>query len=747
MNEQRKRGKGLAAEMEELRHEVVALRTAVAERDRAAQELRRQFEERAMELNCLLGISRVAERDEMPLDELLMGIVTLLPPAWQYPEITCARIILEGREFRTANFEESPWRQIRDITVGGIRRGSLEVVYLRDRPERDEGPFLKEEASLIDAVAERVGRIVERRRAEEALRRTHQELEMKVRLRTADLEQANEHLRIEIGEHRRTEAAFRKVHRALKVLSQCNNALVHAGEESELLHEICRIIAEAGEYRLAWVGFAEESEEKAVRPVAQAGYEHGYLEGLNITWSDTERGRGPTGTAIRTATPCIAKDIVNEPCFSPWRAEALKRGYASSIALPLVADDRVLGALNIYAAEPDAFDEEESRLLMELANNLAFGIVALRTRVERKKTEEELRRSEARYRAIVEDQTELICRHLPDGTLTFVNEAFCRYFGKGRDEWVGRSFLSSVVAEDRTQLHEELRHLTRENPVATAEQRMEGPGGAIRWQLWTHRMILDPHGRHFEFQSVGRDITESKAMQEALGKSAEKIKFFAYSITHDLKSPAVGIYGMTKLLYKHCRDSLDERGKEYCDKILKASEHVASLIDKINTYIVAKETPLNFEKVNISEIVNLVKDEFSPQFVVRQIAWEQPTIPTEIVADRLSMVRVFRNFIDNALKYGGDDLSEIRIEYEEREDCHIFSVSDDGAGVRDGDYEGIFGLFRRDESARAVEGAGLGLAIVKEIAERHKGRVWAEPGELRGTTFRIAIAKNLEQQL
>ena len=743
MNEQEKRRRRERADIEALRHEVAALRIAAADRDRAAEELRRQFEERTMELNCLLGISRLAERDETSLEELLMGIVTLLPPAWQYPEITCARIIIEGREFRTANFEESPWRQIRDITVGGIRRGSLEVVHLRERPEREEGPFLKEEANLIDAVAERVGRIVERRRAEEALRRAHQELEIKVRLRTGELERANEQLRIEIAEHQRTEAALRKVHRALKVLSQCNNAFVHAGEESVLLHEICRIIVEAGEYRLAWVGFAEEGEEKAVRPVAQAGYESGYLEELNITWADTERGRGPTGTAIRTGTLCIARDIVNDPYFSPWRKEALKRGYASSIALPLIGDDRGFGALNIYAAEPDAFDQEESRLLMELANNLAFGIVALRTRVGREKTEEELRRSEARYRAIVEDQTELICRHLPDTTLTFANDAYCRYFGKGREEWFGRSFLSSVAAADRMRVHDEMRNLSRENPVATVEHRVEGPGGGSRWQLWTHRMILDPQGRHIEFQSVGRDITERKAMEEALAKSAEKIKLFAYSITHDLKSPAVGIYGMTKLLCKHYRDSLDERGKEYCDKILRASEHVASLVDKINTYIVAKEAPLNLERVNMSEIIRLVGDEFSPQFVVRQIAWFQPTIPVEIVADRLSLVRVFRNFVDNSLKYGGDELSEIRIDYEESEDCHIFSVSDDGAGVSGGDYVGIFALFQRNESARAVEGAGLGLAIVKEIAERHNGRVWAEPGKLRGTTFRIAIAKHL----
>lgn len=743
MNDQEKRGKGLYAEGEALREELARLRTLAAEREGVAQELRKHLEERSKELDCLLGISRLVERNEVSVEELLLGVVDLLPPAWQYPEITCARIILEGREFRTADYQETIWKQSRDITLGRIRRGAVEVVYLEERPERDEGPFLKREGGLLGAVAERLGRIIERKRAEEALRRAHQDLEVKVRVRTAEMEQANEQLRVEIAEHKQTEAAFRKTYRALKVLSQCSNVLVHASDESGLLNEICRVTVETGDYRLAWVGFAEEDVEKSVRPAAQAGYEHGYLDGLNITWSDTERGRGPTGTAIRTGTLCIAKDIVNDPSFEPWRAEALKRGYASSIALPLIAAHRVLGALNIYAAEPDAFDAEESRLLMELASNLAFGIVALRNRAERERAEEALRRSEARYRAIVEDQTELICRHLPDGELTFANEAYCRYFRKVREELVGQSFLSSVVAEDRKRLREELHRLTQENPVVSVEQRVEGPGSEIRWQLWTHRIIHDAQGRHLEFQSVGRDITERKTMEEALAKSAEKIKFFAYSISHDLKSPAVGIYGMTKLLHKHCRDTLDERGKEYCDKILRASEHVASLIDKINTYIVAKEAPLNFERVNISEIIQLVRDDFSPQLVVRQIAWFQPTIPVEIVADRLSMVRVFRNFVDNALKYGGDELSAIKIEYDEADDRHIFSVCDDGVGVKDGDYERIFAPFQRDESARAVEGAGLGLAIVREIAERHKGSVWAEPGKLRGTTFRIAVAKNL----
>jgi light-regulated signal transduction histidine kinase (bacteriophytochrome) len=114
-----------------------------------------------------------------------------------------------------------------------------------------------------------------------------------------------------------------------------------------------------------------------------------------------------------------------------------------------------------------------------------------------------------------------------------------------------------------------------------------------------------------------------------------------------------------------------------------------------------------------------------------------------IKADRLSMLRVFRNFVDNSLKYGGDALSEIRIGYEESDEFHTFSVRDDGAGISGGDYEKIFGLFRREETSKTIEGAGLGLAIVRELAERHRGRVWAEPGRQKGTTFYMSVSKNL----
>ncbi len=141
-------------------------------RKRTEEALRKSMHElgeRGKELNCLYAISSLVEKRDISLEEILQGTVQLIPPAWQYPEITCARIMLEGQEFRTSNFDETIWKQASDIIVHGKPSGILEVCCLEKRPESNEGPFLKEEGSLINAIAERLGRIIERRQGEEAL--------------------------------------------------------------------------------------------------------------------------------------------------------------------------------------------------------------------------------------------------------------------------------------------------------------------------------------------------------------------------------------------------------------------------------------------------------------------------------------------------------------------------------------------------------------------------------------------------
>ncbi|MDD2924862.1 EAL domain-containing protein [Rhodoferax sp.] len=192
------------------------------------------------------------------------------------------------------------------------------------------------------------------------------------------------------GELRQSEAAQRKLNRALRLISECNMALVHAQEEHKLLAEICRLCVESGGYLMAWVGYAEHDAARTVRPIAQSGYENGYLDGIDVVWSDTERGRGPTGTAIRTGLPTVNQNVLSNPAMVPWREAAIQRGYQSSVALPLIFDAQVLGAITMYARAADAFDPEEVQLLNELSKDLAFGIMTLRTRAEHAEAKERL---------------------------------------------------------------------------------------------------------------------------------------------------------------------------------------------------------------------------------------------------------------------------------------------------------------------------------------------------------------------
>jgi diguanylate cyclase (GGDEF)-like protein len=178
----------------------------------------------------------------------------------------------------------------------------------------------------------------------------------------------------------------------LRTLSGCNRALLRAENEATLLQDICRVIVERAGYRLAWVGRAERDPAKTVTPVAHAGLEQAYVDSLNISWADNQRGHGPSGTAIRTGQPSLARNLLTDPNTAPWREGAIQHGIASVLSLPLRVEGTIFGALGIGAPEPDAFGPQEMELLSEAADDLAFGIETLRSKARRAQAEQEVQR-------------------------------------------------------------------------------------------------------------------------------------------------------------------------------------------------------------------------------------------------------------------------------------------------------------------------------------------------------------------
>ncbi|MEW6214337.1 MAG: GAF domain-containing protein, partial [Nitrospirota bacterium] len=332
---------------------------------------------------------------------------------------------------------------------------------------------------------------------------------------------------------RDSEKTLRKINRTLKMIFTSNEVLIRANEESALLQDICRTVVEVGGYRLAWIGFTEQDEKKSVRPVAYQGFEEGYLERLNITWEDTERGRGPTGTAIRTGKPAICRNMLTDPKFAPWRAEAVRRGYASSIALPLVANGRTFGTLNIYAEEPDAFDAEEVNLLMVLADGLAYGIMVLRIRKERERAEEFIKN-------ILESIDEGLVVIDPEYRIIAANKSYCNQVRMSVEAIIGRRCyeISHHIDKPCYEKGEEcaVKHTFetgKHHTVIHTHYDMEGNPLYMENKSYP---IRDLSGNVISAIETIIDVTESVKLKKDMGKRVKELEeFYNMAIGRELK--------------------------------------------------------------------------------------------------------------------------------------------------------------------------------------------------------------------
>ena len=217
----------------------------------------------------------------------------------------------------------------------------------------------------------------------------------------------------DITARKRAENEQRRLTRALRLLSDCNRVLIRATDEGQLLEDCCRLVVDSdARLLMGWIGIPEQDAECTIRPIARAGNDDGYLDVVSISWDDRRPdGRGPGGTAIRTATTQVRRDIDNDPRMLPWRAAALERGYRACIALPIVTDGGVLGVLLLYSSDSHAFGADEAALLEELAGNMAYGVQALRGRKELERHQQLLEyRVQERTREIAELNAELKVR-------------------------------------------------------------------------------------------------------------------------------------------------------------------------------------------------------------------------------------------------------------------------------------------------------------------------------------------------
>ena len=378
----------------------------------------------------------------------------------------------------------------------------------------------------------------------------------------------------------------------------------------------------------------------------------------------------------------------------------------------------------------------------------AIGVIVDIT--ERKEAEDALRASEARYRGVVEDQTELICRFLPDTTLTFVNDAYCRYFGVQRDEILGHKFLMLMPEEARETVLPNLQPLlNHEKSIMVHERPIKTEHGELCWQQWSDRAICDDNGQVVELQSVGRDITERKQwemeLQEAkeAAEAANRAKStFLANMSHELRTPLNGILGYTQILNRD--NTLSEKHKEGIDIIERSGHYLLTLINdildlskieagKIELY----PSDFNFNQFiqSITEIFQMRADQKGVTFIYQQLS----SLPVGICADEKRLRQIIINLLGNAIKftqqgrvvlkvgydgYSPDSDTQTLSKQEEKWDKIRFQVEDTGIGIAEEELDKIFSPFQQvgDPDYRA-EGTGLGLSITQKLVEMMGGEL------------------------
>jgi PAS domain S-box-containing protein len=337
------------------------------------------------------------------------------------------------------------------------------------------------------------------------------------------------------------------------------------------------------------------------------------------------------------------------------------------------------------------------------------------------KSQRDLHESEDRYRHIVEDQTEFISRFLPGGEHIFVNDAYCRYFGKSREEIVGHRFVPAIPGEDRPVLAAHFRAITPENPVHTIEHRIIMPDGEVRWQQWSDRAIFNGSGKVREYQSVGRDITDRKRTELALSEANKKLNLLTSITRHDILNQLTGLQGCLELIEAKSTDPV-------ITMLVQRATRAGKVIDGQIVFTrqyenIGVKNPVWLE---VSEVVKRV----SQAGGFRMVRIDPSLEGLEIFTDPLLKL-VFYNLFENAVVHGGT-ITKIEVGGIVTGDGTDIVVADDGKGILPSEKERIF-------EKGVGSHTGLGLYLVREILSITRMTI-SETGESgRGARFVIHV--------
>ncbi|MBO8128873.1 MAG: diguanylate cyclase [Peptococcaceae bacterium] len=322
----------------------------------------------------------------------------------------------------------------------------------------------------------------------------------------------------DITERKKNEQRILYLEGIQRCILEVLRTIVIEKNRKKLLDKVCETLTQSRGYIFAWIGTIEENTRRVI-PAAWSGQENSYLETVTITWDETETSQGPTGRAIKTQKPAVVRNTAEDPSYEPWRSKAQKRGFASSAAVPLIYENRILGVLNIYSAHLDAFHEEEIELLEILAKSLAYGLHSLDTEEKRREIARALKCSEKHYRTLVQTLGEGVVLTDPDLNIEYANPVFCSLLDCKEENLVGKNLLDFINVSDWPKVKSQVRGEEGEK-ASCCELQVKTSSGDLKSVRATCTLMTDGEQEGSKILGIFVDITELKQLEDKLRKSA-----------------------------------------------------------------------------------------------------------------------------------------------------------------------------------------------------------------------------------
>lgn len=587
---------------------------------------------------------------------------------------------------------------------------------------------------------------------EKELLKTYSEvLVRKLEEKALELEQTNRALEADIAERRRAEQHIQRLNRVYAVLSAINHAIVREKDPQVMMESVCRIAVEDGKFQMAWIGMLDP-ETQELKAIASSGVVDGYTDMVKIDRRDSINTTGPGGRCLLTGEHAICHDIANDPLFPPWRGEAIRRGYQSTGCFPLNVDGQVVGVFSLYADEPGFFNEEELRLLDELAMDISFALEVSRREKEREKTEVELRWRTAFFEAQVESALDGILVVDSLGNKILQNRRMNEIWKippniAANKEIAEQIKFVATMTKSPKQFAEKIAHLYS-HPDEVSRDEIELTDGTILDRYSSP--VRDKAGRHYGRIWTFRDMTEQRKLELQLrqAQKMEAIGQLAGGVAHDFNNILASIMMEADLAARE--PDLSANAKTAFNDIRTGVERAANLTRQLLAF--SRRQIIQTRTLDLNEIVNSLA-RMLKRILGDDVRLQLHLHPSPLLtrADAGMLDQVLMNLVVNArdaMPDGGQlliETSEQSFTLEEaaaipdlmagRYAC--LRVADTGCGMSSEVMAHIFEPFFTTKEPG--KGTGLGLATVFGIMKQHGGAITVSSQTGQGTTFRAFL--------